>query len=567
MLFTHRRGKDSAAVYVTSQRERDNPIPERDETPFGRIDQAFLDLSEQLRPAAPRLPASLLGADHDTPMTPLAVRTQIKYRSDNSTRNPAGWIVDGHTVADRVWWYVAARARAERGDWLTVAAGMAVNGMRKLIPNYTPPRIRPLIHSDMIARLVELMAGEPIDYAEETPDTPERADTDDETGIQSETFDITGPYMFVRIMDRINYAAFRRTRRSTAPHTEEPEEEGTRHIEGSAAREHHSTPGRLHHGDPLIVLAGLVREGRLNRLDGSLLAHAYVGGWTQQEAFTAVRASLPAEVGNRTDQALRGRLERARTRVRTIYDDPADYRKPDQNNSNHNSAAQGANTEQDGTDDSTRPARQRPPPTPAPATKQHNAPARHRKDGGRGRISSPVQLAESSNACRSISRITPSIIDRTSCVHARSRSIRHAVCGAASNTTSTRPPRRNIRLHCGAWTRTTTPPRPRETQTAPADHIAVTPGASATTSGRPGTSFTDASISSGNGSLASPGGGSANRCTIRSANRTRGDPSTDGASGASSVRINSTASGSAGNPAATSGAARPWRRDASTTTA
>lgn len=405
MLFqTHRRGKDSAAVYVTSQRERENPIPERDESPFGRVDQAFLDLSEQVRPAAPRLPASLLGEDHDTPMTPLAVRTRIVFREGkNKKEKPPPWIVDGDAVTDRVWWYIAARARAERGDWLTVAAGMAIIGMREMMPENIPPWVRPLIQSDMISRLVELMAGVPIDYAEPPPDTPEQGTTpepattpeqatteraatpeqavaEDQTDIRSEMFDITAPYMFVRIMDRINYAALRRARRSSAPRKEESEEEGNRHVEEVAARQHNSTPGRLHHGDPLIVLAGLVRDGQLNRLDGSLLAHAYVGGWSQLEAFTAVRVSLPGEVGDRTDEGLRGRLERAREHLRTIYADELADRKPGQNGSSPRRTDQGdsehGNTGQGGDDNGTGPpgGARAPDVAPAPATSSTTPP-------------------------------------------------------------------------------------------------------------------------------------------------------------------------------------------------
>ena len=198
-----------------------------------------------------------------------------------------------------MWWHVAQRAREERGDWLTVAVGMAIGGLRGMIPSYTSPGARRYLHSDLITRVVEVLAGE-----------------------EPDPFDITSPYLFNRLIDRARYAALRSPQRSTAPRLEASEAVAEIRHDTQASRDPYRSPSRPGHGDPLIVLAGLVRNRIMNRLDAALLARAYVGGWTQAEAFTAVRATLPDDVGTLTDTALRGRLERARDTIRTLIDQP-----------------------------------------------------------------------------------------------------------------------------------------------------------------------------------------------------------------------------------------------------
>jgi hypothetical protein len=259
-------------------------------TPLGRIETAFLTLSRRIRPAPPTMPARLLGGPPGQWVRPVDVRTDLLFRLQTKKRL---YVEDQH-VADRVWSYIAAHARAERGEWFTVAVGMALQALKAAVPGEVAARAVPLVESDLVYRLVELLAGE-----------------------ADEPFDVHAPYLFIRLLDRVTYAGTRSKGRSTAPdHNAEWDEFET--YEHDRAPDSFRLP-RLQLGDPLIVLADLVRGGDLSRLDAALLARTALFRQSRAEAITAVRDTLPGDVGDRTDDALRGRLEQARQRIRKIY--------------------------------------------------------------------------------------------------------------------------------------------------------------------------------------------------------------------------------------------------------
>jgi hypothetical protein len=236
------------------------------------------------------MPASLLGGPPDQWISALDVRTDLLFRLKTKTQL---YVEDQH-VSDRVWTYIAAHARAERGEWFTVAVGMALQALKAAVPGELGARAVPLVESDLVYRLVELLAGE-----------------------ADEPFDVQAPFLFNRLLDRITYAGTRSPGRSTAPDTN-AEWDQFETYEHDRAPDSFRLP-RLQLGDPLIVLADLVRNGDLSRLDAALLARTALFRQSRAEAITAVRETLPADVADRTDESLRGRLEQARQRIRTIY--------------------------------------------------------------------------------------------------------------------------------------------------------------------------------------------------------------------------------------------------------
>lgn len=280
-----------------------------DASPLDRVETAFVMLSQQARPAPITLPASLLGGPPEERLSPLRLRTQLIRRLDNKIN----LVVDGEHIADRVWTHLACHARAHRGDQMLVAIGFAVPALKALVPDRLSAHQTQLMHSDLVYRIVELLAGEPADDNEQP-------------------FDIDAPYLFNRLMDRVRYAALRSPRRSTAPNHDADWDEFEAY-ELTRDPESFRLP-RLQHSDPLIILANLVRTGDLTRLDAALLARTGLLRQSRAQAITAVRETLPTEVGQRTDEALRGRLEQARVQLRKIYqrrfeiDDDADKKPP-----------------------------------------------------------------------------------------------------------------------------------------------------------------------------------------------------------------------------------------------
>jgi hypothetical protein len=264
------------------------------DSPLNRIETAFINFSHRLRPASITLPASLLGGAPDEHVSPLVLRTRLKLRLDNHR----DLIVDGVHISDRVWHHIAPHARSRRGEWMLVAVGMAVPALRATVPDWLPQPAKWLMHSDLVYRMVELLAGEPEDPHEER-------------------FDLDSPYLFNRLMDRVRYAGTRSPRRSTAP-GRDAEWDEFETLEMARDPDSFRLP-RLQLGDPLITLAGLVSAGDLTRLDAALLARTALLGQSRADAITLVRHTLPADVGPRSDEALRGRLEQARRRIRRIY--------------------------------------------------------------------------------------------------------------------------------------------------------------------------------------------------------------------------------------------------------
>lgn len=270
-----------------------------DESPLGRIESAFVNLSRRTRPPPVLLPAALLGGSTDQWMTPFEVRAALLSR----LRMKLNLYIDGEHIAQRVWHYIAARARHERGEWLTVAVGMAMNALKATVPDGMPAKIVPLVHSDLVFRMVVLLA-----------DTNVKDD---------DRFDLNAPYLYTRLLDRLTYAATRSPRRATAADRSAPWDEFEAY---ELARDPDSFRlPRLQLGDPLVVLAGLVRDHRLTRLDAALLARTALCGQSRGEAIEAVRETLPSDVGHLTDEALRGRLERARAAMKTIYGNRSDH--------------------------------------------------------------------------------------------------------------------------------------------------------------------------------------------------------------------------------------------------
>lgn len=303
---------------ITRQRQR---TPDEDQTPLGRIETAFVLLSEQVRPRPIRLPASLVGGPPDEQLTPLDLRTRLMLRLDNNL----DLHVDGQHISDRVWTYVATRARRERGDWLTIAVGLAMRALRAMIGPSPRPGTEELVHSDLVYRLVTALAGDdhdtdddhdadteppPTVEADATPTGPPHQNTVD---TPPTTFDITAPYLFRRLMDRVRYAATRSPRRSSAPQPfiEFDKWEADELLRAPDSHRLHRPDPR----DPLVVLARLVRNKTISRLDAALIARTALGGWAYPDAFAAVRTTLPDEAGTATDDALRGRLTRARQAV------------------------------------------------------------------------------------------------------------------------------------------------------------------------------------------------------------------------------------------------------------
>jgi hypothetical protein len=323
---TKPRAKHARTTPPRPQRE---PTKDEDGTPLDRIETAFVLLSEQVRPPSIRLPASLLGGPPDEWVTPLVLRTRLMLRLKN---NVDLW-VDGEHISDRVWTYVAARARRQRGDWLTVAVALAMSKLREMVPYSASRRTEELVHSDLVYRLVTALAGDEYDADTEPPqaaaeagtepaeraEPAEPADTIGEpagppnqvpVSASATDFDIAAPYVFPRLIDRVHYAATRSPRRSSAPRSDVEFEEFESAELFREPDSHRLT--RLQLGDPLIVLAEMVRDKKVSRLGAALIARTAVGGWTYPEAFAAIRATLPDEAGTQTDDALRGRLTRAR---------------------------------------------------------------------------------------------------------------------------------------------------------------------------------------------------------------------------------------------------------------
>src|SRR5207244_378793 len=86
-------------------------------------------------------------------------------------------VIDGEHISDRVWTYVAARARRERGDWMTVAVGFAMRGLRATVPYSARRGTQELVHSDLVYRLVTALAGHEDDADIEAPQ-PAQAGTE-----------------------------------------------------------------------------------------------------------------------------------------------------------------------------------------------------------------------------------------------------------------------------------------------------------------------------------------------------------------------------------------------------
>ena len=210
--------------------------------------------------------------------------------------NNIGVFVDGEHISQRVWTYLGPRARSERGEWMLAAVGMAFKALKAIVPDHLRYNEAELVESDLVYRMVELLAGDP-DH--EVP------------------FDLDAPFLFHRLMDRVHFAGTRSGRRSTAPN-HDAEWNLFEAYETDRAPDSFRLP-RLQLGDPLIILAELVRDGDLTRLDAALLARTALCGQSRAEAIAAVRETLPGDVGERTDEALRGRLEQARARLRKIY--------------------------------------------------------------------------------------------------------------------------------------------------------------------------------------------------------------------------------------------------------
>jgi hypothetical protein len=296
-----------------------------DDTPLGRIQTAFQALSTRDRPAPLRIPAAVLEGDHDRQMiTPWDLSVRLRARLETGDR----LTIDGHHIIDRVWWHLAGRARRDGGEWLLVAAGMAAPGLRAMVPATLSRPVKILVQADMIARLIEALTGVPVEAGD-----PDQADTGAPVNVT--TFDITTPYLFHRLMDRIRYAAIRSSRRLSAPRVELSHEAAAWELDRDAAGDNPSgPPSRAFDRDPLPILTDLVAANALIRLDASLLGHAYLCGRTQTQTFIDVRASLPTDVAEHskgTDTALRGRLERARFSVLKYFGDDIDqYRtRPD----------------------------------------------------------------------------------------------------------------------------------------------------------------------------------------------------------------------------------------------
>ena len=302
-----------------SRRGRSSPNPQAAGgdidtfTPFGRIETAFIQLHQRFRPPPLLLPGDLIGRGDDQGFSPLDVRTVV-------INGPKNVEIAGQHIADRVWSYVGPRARARRDEWLLVAAGMALPGLQRLVTEVARKRflidwsenlpidVVRLVHSDAVHRLVEALSGE-----EQPP------------------FDLDKPYIYNRLIGHIRYATVRSPRRSSAPPTD---------TEWDAFEDHelHREPDTFRLplpqlGDPLIILANHARRGNLTRVDAALLARTALCGQTRAQAIAAVRRTLPG-VNGRTDEALRGRLERARQTIREIYHDELDrdahYRTEDQ---------------------------------------------------------------------------------------------------------------------------------------------------------------------------------------------------------------------------------------------
>lgn len=89
----------------------------------------------------------------------------------------------------------------------------------------------------------------------------------------------------------------------------------------------------------------MVSDKKVSRLDAVLIARTAVGGWTYPDAFAAIRATLHDVAGTQTDDALRGRLTRARQAVgRALNRDEQINDVPGAHTSRHPTPRTGATT-------------------------------------------------------------------------------------------------------------------------------------------------------------------------------------------------------------------------------
>lgn len=187
-------------------------------------------------------------------------------------------------LVDRVWRYIAAAAREQRGDWNLFALGMGRIGLHKqahtIAPKGTPSARIFLVQHIMAAHFLIRMHA-------------------------TDEFDLDKPRVYGRLKDHAVYAGKghwreanrdRRTRVALDDHLAQLE-----------ASENSDTSRRFHereYGHPYLALLRLIdetkdrREGhRLTRQDAALVALTYLDGYTVAEAATILGLPKPTAKG------------------------------------------------------------------------------------------------------------------------------------------------------------------------------------------------------------------------------------------------------------------------------